>query len=183
MNSAIASQPLAQVETPLLAVAVAAGSTLPPSLAALDKAAGGVLSRAAADFKGKRDDVVLVYPAGGKAERLLLVGMGKAQEVTRSAIRRAAGVAAKRARAVGAARFAFAVAADARNGVSPKDLGQVVVEGAAQGAWTFTELKQKPEDPKPEVDAVQIVVETNESAEAEAGRKIGDAVAAGHALT
>ncbi|HXI32889.1 MAG TPA: leucyl aminopeptidase [Gemmatimonadales bacterium] len=183
MNSAIAAQPLAQVETPLLAVAVATASALPPSLADLDKAAGGVLARAAADFKGKRDDVALVYPSAGKAQRILLVGMGKAQDVTRSAIRRAAGVAAKRARALGAARFAFAVAADARNGVSAKDLGQVAVEGAAQGAWTFTELKQKPEDPKPEVDAVQIVVDKSESADAEAGRKIGDAVAAGHALT
>jgi leucyl aminopeptidase len=183
MNSAIAAQPLAQVETPLLAVAVATGSGLSPSLADLDKAAGGVLARVVADFKGKRDDVALVYPAGGKAQRILLVGMGKAQEVTRGAIRRAAGVAAKRARGLGAARFAFAVAADARNGVSAKDLGQVAVEGAAQGAWSFTELKQKPEDPKPDVDAVQIVVEKSEAADAEAGRKIGDAVAAGHALT
>ncbi|HEX9393558.1 MAG TPA: leucyl aminopeptidase [Gemmatimonadales bacterium] len=183
MNSAIAAQPLAQVETPLLALAVAAGAALPPSLADLDKATGGVLTRAAADFKGKRDEVLLVYPAGGKAQRILLVGMGKAQEVTRSAVRRAAGVAAKRARGLGAARFAFAVAADARNGVSAKDVGQVVVEGAAQGAWTFTELKQKPEDPKPEVDALQIVVDKGEAIDAEAGRKIGEAVAAGHALT
>ena len=183
MNSTIAAQPLAQVETPLLAVAVAAASTLPPALAELDKAAGGVLSRAAADFKGKRDEVLLVYPASGKAERILLVGMGKATEVTRSAIRRAASIAAKRARGLGAARFAFAVAADARNGVSAKDLGQVAVEGAAQGAWTFTELKQKPEDPKPEVDALQVVVDKADAAAAETGRAIGAAVAAGHQLT
>jgi len=183
MNSAIAAQPLAQVETPLLAVAVATGSGLAPSLADLDKAAGGALTRAAADFKGKRDETALIYPGGGKAQRILLVGMGKAQEVTRSAIRRAAGVAAKRARALGAARLAFAVAAEARNGVSAKDLGQVVVEGAAQGAWSFTELKQKPEDPKPEVDAVQVVVDKADAAGAEAGRAIGDAIAAGHRLT
>jgi len=183
MNSAIAAQPLAQVETPLLAVAVAAGAVLPPALADLDKAAGGVLARAAADFKGKRDEVLLVYPASGKAERILLVGMGKATEVTRSAIRRAASIAAKRARGLGAARFAFAVAADARNGVSAKDLGQVAVEGAAQGAWTFTELKQKPEDPKPEVDALQVVVDKADAAAAETGRAIGAAVAAGHQLT
>ncbi len=183
MNSAIAAQPLAQVETPLLAVAVAAGTALPPALTELDKAAGGVLARAAADFKGKRDEVLLVYPASGKAERILLVGMGKATEVTRSAIRRAASIAAKRARGLGAARFAFAVAADARNGVSAKDLGQVAVEGAAQGAWTFTELKQKPEDPKPEVDALQVVVDKADAAAAETGRAIGAAVAAGHQLT
>src|SRR5260370_39152914 len=105
--------------------------------------------------------------------------MGQDPEGPGGGVRRAAGGAAKRARGLGAARFAFAVAADARNGVSAKDVGQVVVEGAAQGAWTFTELKQKPEDPKPEADALQIVVDKGEATDAGAGRKIGAAVAAG----
>src|SRR2546427_7012523 len=58
-----------------------------------------------------------------------LVGLGKPGEVTRTAIRRAAAVAAKRARALGAKQLAFAVAPEARNGVSARDLGQAAVEG------------------------------------------------------
>src|SRR5437773_384150 len=141
ITSTLATAPLAQVETPLLAGALAQGPALPASLAELDRAAGGGLARAIAsgDFKGKRDDSLLLYPSGGKAQRILLVGVGKSGEVTRSSIRRAAAVAAKRARALGATQLAFAVAPEARNNLAAKDLGQVVVEGAGQGyerkAW------------------------------------------------
>src|SRR5437870_3321168 len=78
ITSTLATAPLAQVETPLLAVALAQGPALPASLAELDRAAGGGLARAIAsgDFKGKRDDSLLLYPSGGKAQRILLVGDG-----------------------------------------------------------------------------------------------------------
>src|SRR5437879_6332739 len=101
------------------------------------RAAGGVVARVitSGDFKGKRDETTLLYPTGAKPERVLLVGLGKPGEVTRTAIRRAAAVAAKRARALGAKQLAFAVAPEARNGVSARDLGQAAGEGAAQGAW------------------------------------------------
>src|SRR6266511_379490 len=93
----------------------------------------------------------------------------------------AAALAAKRARALGAKQLAVAVAA--RNGVSGKDLGQVVVEGASQGAWAFTELKAAPEEPKADVEAVAIVCEPTEATDVAAGQRVGDAVAAGHRLT
>src|SRR5690349_19588523 len=103
--SSVVSDPLAKIATPLLAVALPQGGAVPPSLADLDRAAGGALARAvtSGDFKGKRDETALLYPPGGgaKAERLLLVGLGKAAELGRNAIRRAAAVAAKRARGLG----------------------------------------------------------------------------------
>jgi leucyl aminopeptidase len=184
MNSAIAAQPLAQVETPLLAVAVPQGTSFPGSLADLDRAAGGVLTRAftSGDYKGKRDETLLLY-GGGKAERILLVGVGKAGEVTRTGLRRAAAVAARRARSLGTKTLAFAVAHEARGGVGASELGQVAVEGAAQGGWQFTELKQPGEDPKAPLDAVYLVVEPADAGDAERGRKVGEAVAAGHRLT
>src|SRR5438128_1976512 len=159
VTSGVVTTPLAQLATPLLAVAVAQGSAVPDSLAELDRAAGGVVMRAitSGDFKGKRDETALLYPSGAKAERVLLVGLGKPGEVTRNAIRRAAAVAAKRARGLGAKQLAVTVAAEARNGVSARDLGQVVVEGAAQGAWAFTELKATPDDPEPGLEAVTLV--------------------------
>jgi len=184
MKSTVAATPLAQVETPLLAVAVSQGTSLPASLADLDRAAGGVLARAlgAGDYKGKRDETLLIY-GGGKAQRILLVGVGKPGDVTRSVLRRAAAVAAKRARAIGATAFAFAVATEARGGISAGELGQVTVEGAAHGGWQFTELKQPGEDPKPELEAVTLLVDAADASDAEAGRSVGDAIAAGHRLT
>src|SRR5438309_415609 len=185
MTSGVASAPLAQVDAPLLAVALGQGSVLPTSLADLDRAAGGVVARVitSGDFKGKRDETTLLYPTGAKADRVLLVGLGKPGEVTRNAIRRAAAVAAKRARALGAKQLAFAVAPEARNGVSARDLGQAAVEGAAQGAWAFTELKATPDEPKPDVEGVTLVCDPKEMKEVAAGQRVGDAVAAGHRLT
>src|SRR3989454_6483872 len=182
MTSAVATVARPQTEPPLPALALAQGADVPASIAALDKAAGGLLARAitSGDFKGKRDETSLLYPPAGKPQRILLVGVGKASEVTRNAMRRAAAVAARRTRALGATRFHFAVAAEARNGVSARDLGQVVVEGAVQGAWAFTELKRTNDDAKPDVEAVAIVVPAAEAKEAEAGRRIRGAGAPRH---
>src|SRR5881628_539303 len=185
MTSGVAGAPLSQVDTPLLAVALAQGSAVPASLADLDRASGAVVARAitSGDFKGKRDEATLLYPSGAKPERVLLVGVGKPGEVTRNSIRRAAAVAGKRARALGTKRLAFAVAPEARNGVSARDLGQAAVEGAAQGAWAFTELKAAPEEPKPDVQALTIVCEAKEAKDVAAGQRLGEAIAAGHRLT
>ena len=55
MTGTTLTAPLAQIETPLLAVALAQGGAVPASLAELDRAAGGVVARAitSGDFKGK----------------------------------------------------------------------------------------------------------------------------------
>src|SRR5437762_1540898 len=92
MTSGVAHAPLAQIDTPLLAVALSQGSTVPASLADLDRASGGVVTRAitSGDFKGKRDETTLLYPGGAKPARVLLVGLGKPGDVTRNTIRRAA---------------------------------------------------------------------------------------------
>jgi len=184
MQSSVTSGPLAQLATPLLAVALPQGGSVPASLAELDRATDGAVGRAvtSGDFKGKRDELMLFYPASGKVERLLLVGLGKAAEVTRTTIRRAAAVAAKRGRALGVRRLAFAVLPEARVGVPATDLGQVVVEGAAQGAWAFTELKAAPEEPSAELEAVAIVSDAGEAKAVAAGQRLGDAIAAGHQL-
>src|SRR5437879_7937650 len=104
MTSGVASAPLAQIDAPLLAVALAQGSMLPTSLADLDRAAGGVVARVitSGDFKGERDETTLLYPTGAKSERVLLVGLGEPGEAARHASRRAGGRAAGRARARGA---------------------------------------------------------------------------------
>src|SRR5438270_4106444 len=185
MTGTTLTAPLAQVETPLLAVALAQGGAVPASLAEFDRAAGGIVARAmiSGDFKGKRDETALLEPGGAKPQRVLLVGLGKAGDVTRNGIRRAAAVAAKRARALDATHFAFAIAAEARNGIAAADVGQVVVEGAAQGSWAFTELKAAPDEPKAEGEAVAIACDAKEVKAVGAGERLGEATAAGHFLT
>ena len=59
ITSSAVTTALASVETPLLAIALAQGGTVPPSLDEFDRAAGGVVGRAitSGDFKGKRDEM------------------------------------------------------------------------------------------------------------------------------
>ena len=183
MTGSVVAAALTEVETPLLAVAVAEGASVPPALAPLDAQTRGALGRAyaAGDFAGKRDQTVLAY-ADGAAARVLLVGVGQPGTHHRAALRRAAAAAAKRARTLRVTAMAFAATAEARGGVRARDLGQVTLEGAAHGGWAFLELQQPSDDRRPAVDAVTVVVGADERAEAEAGCRTGEAVAAGQRL-
>jgi leucyl aminopeptidase len=165
----------------MLAIAVARGP-LPPSLAELDRAAGGALQRlaTAGDFAGKRDETALVYPTG-PAGRIMLVGMGKPDEVSRAAIRRAASVAAKRMRALGVAHGAFHLPSESRGGVSPADAGQAIAEGLAQGAWQYLDMKRPGDDRKAPLERVDVLAPDDHEGLA-AGHRIGSALGAGQTL-
>jgi leucyl aminopeptidase len=169
-------------EGPLLVAIVAQGG-LPAALTAVDRATGGALQRvwASGDFKGKRDEVAVVYGTGPVA-RIVLVGAGAAEAAGRTAVRRAAAIGTKRARAIGVPTAALWCAPELRATVGPRDAYQVLAEGAAQGAWHFLELKQPPEDPKPVLGRVELLTDAGERTDAEAGHKIGAAVGAGHLL-
>ncbi|MDP1891122.1 MAG: M17 family peptidase N-terminal domain-containing protein, partial [Gemmatimonadaceae bacterium] len=70
-----------RVATPLLAVGLHSGGVFPRVLAPLDKVYGGALSRAVrqADFKGNRDESLLVVGTGRGPARVLLVGLGETE--------------------------------------------------------------------------------------------------------
>src|SRR5207245_10840571 len=84
---------------------------------------------------------------------------------------------------LGSKTVTIAVAKEARGGLGVAEIVQVAIEGAAQGGLQFTELKKQPEDPKPELESVEIVINKADKEDAEAGRRIGDAVAAGYLFT
>ena len=167
--------------TPLLAVAVPQGA-LPPSLTAVDEGTGGALARlfAAKDFAGRKDETAVLYPSG-TAARVLLVGVGKAGDVDRARIRRAAAIAARRAQGLGVQSAAFFLTPEARGAVSPRDAGQAIAEGLGQGAWQYTEMKQPPEEPRQTFERAEILA-PEARAELEAGHAVGAAIAAGQAL-
>ena len=65
-------------------VAVLDDRKLTPAAAALDKKTGGVLTRAmgSSRFKGRKDDVLdIVAPKGLPVARIVLVGLGKVEQV------------------------------------------------------------------------------------------------------
>ena len=178
LTTSLRKADVAAVATPLLIVAVPQGA-MPPSLAALDAAAGGALARlyATRDFTGKKDQVASVYPAG-PAARILLVGAGDAASVR--TVRRAASVAGKRARLGGVKEAVYYLTPEARGAVPEADAVQATAEGLAYGAWHFDALKLPPEEVKPALERVEILAH---GAAAEAGHTLGAAIGAAQALT
>ena len=183
MRSSVKVVALEGVRAPLLAIAVGEISRkkLPNSLLGLDAAMNGELSRvlAAEDFSGKPDQMTLLYPKRGP-KRVLLVGAGKGEEMSRAAVRRCAAVAARRAVALKVPSMAFHVPAETRGGVTPTEIGQVVVEGAAQGAWKFTAFRES--DTKASLDGIDIIVPRDLRPAVEKGRKVGAALSSGQEL-
>jgi leucyl aminopeptidase len=178
-ETAVVSAQVDGYETPLLALAVARGN-LPSSLDAVDKSVGGAINRvlAAGDFSGKRDETVVLYPSGS-VPRILLVGLGKPDEIDRTTIRRAAAVAAKRARSLGVPRAAFHLPPEARAKVSPADAAQVIAEGLAQGVWQFQEMKRRDDDnKKPQLERVDLLA-TESVNDMKEGHRLGEAIGAG----
>ena len=164
----------AGLNVPLLATALPAGGPLPRVLATVDRVTGGGMSRAlkSRDFKGARDETLVLYGKGKGPERVMLVGMGPT--VSATGIGRAAAVAGRKANAMGVQRAAFWVANPDAAAVENAALG------ASLGAWEYRELKTLPpvsERPKPLV-SMTIVVPAVDAA-ARAGLAAGKAIAEG----
>jgi leucyl aminopeptidase len=145
----------------------------------VDDATGGAINRvlAAGDFSGKKDETAVIYPSGSIA-RVLLVGLGKPEEIDRTGIRRAAAIAGKRARSLGVPRAAFYIPPEARGKVPLAEVGQSIAEGLAQGAWQYNEMKKPGEDKKPPLERFDILAHDG-PAELIRGHKTGEAIGAG----
>jgi leucyl aminopeptidase len=144
MKTELSFSPLAQIETELLAVTaidtqtakgpdVKAEPVLLTSDAAIRAAAAAVLSTG--EFKAGANETLLLHaPAGLKAKRLLIVGLGKKSKATAHAVRNAAGTAVRYAKPRAIRELAFALPEP------PADLaldlaaaGRAAAEGAIVG--------------------------------------------------
>jgi leucyl aminopeptidase len=141
----------ATVETPMLAVfaidmATAKDEQSRPALLtapqSLNDAASGLLE--SGEFKAALGEVTVLYaPAGLKAERLLLVGLGKLKDLSLDRLRKGAGTAVRAAkpRSVRKMAIAFprfdALPSGQIKGLSMMLTARVMVEGAevAQADW------------------------------------------------
>src|SRR6267378_2853870 len=109
--------------------------------ALLDRALGGALSKLvqSKEFEGKANEVLLYHTQGTMpAKRLVLVGLGKKNEVTLETIRQAMGSAAKRVRQAKVGSFAVALPTVMPGGMSWVEVAQAMVEGAILCSYQFT---------------------------------------------
>ena len=105
------------------------------AVAALDKRLGGALRSAigSGDFRGRSGEVLPLYPtAGGKLQRVLLLGLGEADALDAGELRRAAGRAVGHAMSKNARSLSIALPKLRKP--QPPTAAQALAEGAALAA-------------------------------------------------
>ena len=134
-------------ETPLLAIAVADGASATEAyLSAIDSVLrGGVEAvMTAGDVTGKSSDEVVLYGQAEGPRRVVLLGVGKADDLDAEKLRRFAGRAVRVAERL--KLEALTISLEGMDGVDAEVAAQAVAEGAGLAAWKFTELQAEDEE-------------------------------------
>ncbi|GAB1341297.1 leucyl aminopeptidase [Gemmatimonas sp.] len=167
----------AAIDTPLLAVILPADPVLNEALADIDRQLGGAIARTFArrDFRGGRDETLLLVGGETGAQRVLLVGRG-ASPLSRTVARRAAAIAARQAGKLGVSSMHLLLA-DA----GPEHIEGLVI-GAAAGAWSYPDLQTQPPEKDRRARLEQVAVFASEGGEVRGALDAGVAIAEGQAL-
>ncbi|MBI2799942.1 MAG: leucyl aminopeptidase [Gammaproteobacteria bacterium] len=172
-------------KTACIAVGVLAGKRLSPSALRLDKASRGALTRIVrrGDISGNPGEALMVPDVGGiAAERVLLVGCGKADGISGLEYLGALNAAAK---ALCGAGLRNAVTALGEISVKDRDTAwkqQQIAVSLNHAAYRFERLKSKPSR-KPALTRAWSAVEDSDADAASRGLRTGNAIALGMALT
>jgi leucyl aminopeptidase len=127
---------------------------LVPAYAARDRGLAQLL--AGAGFRGTRNEVAFL-PRDGRW--VLVVGLGKAKELSLEGARQFAGTAARTVRARGHTALALPVLSDRSLG-APAAVAQALTEGALLGLYRYERLKQVPKHERDKrIDAITLLVE------------------------
>ncbi len=183
MNISVVRTDVTEFETPLLALKVLEGTDeLVGPIARVDERLDGQISALLkrGDFRGKPGETLLLFPPQGalRAERVLLVGVGKADGLDAEKLRRAAATATRQVAKLRLTRFASTLhhAELASPAIAPAEAARAVAEGIVLGAYLFDELKSKSDgdDPAVRVDDVAVLEKHEEKAAAmEEGVRVG----------
>ncbi|HLO78698.1 MAG TPA: M17 family peptidase N-terminal domain-containing protein, partial [Magnetospirillum sp.] len=166
-------------------VGVLEGKVLTATAQTLDQQSGGALSRAiaASRFEGKKDQTLTVLaPAGLELNRVVLVGLGKAEAIDALAAQSFGGTAL--AQVVNSGDAAAAIAADAIGGakIGPAEFAAQAAYGARLRSYRFDKyFTQEKKDSKPSVKKLTVL--SSEHAAAKAAFQPLDSVADGVFLT
>jgi len=165
--------------TPFLIVPVREGGAVD---AALDGATGGAPGAAIArgDFRGRKDEVLLVVPGDGHGiQRVVLVGTGKPEEATVERLRRAIGHGVRCAERIRVPEVSVWLDACIAAGPASdaESVARVAVEAAVIAAWDYRDLKTKTDGESPvPVSAITLLTTQAGRDVAQRGAVHGDVV-------
>jgi leucyl aminopeptidase len=143
---------------------------------AVDRAASLAITERlqAGDALGEFGSMTVFYPRGTiPAERVLLVGLGKAHEFTLDRVRQVGALVARHVRSLGVTRYVSIVHGAGIGGLSPEDAAQALVEGTLLGAYRFKGYGRRPEGERPQLE--ELVLVSNNSRDLDAIRQGADA--------
>ncbi len=183
MDVTVAQGNLAQYEADCVIVNSFEGVTEPGgATGAVDKALGGDISRllASGDFTGKQGTSALLYTGGRlPAPRVLVVGLGKAEDFDAHAARRAAALAIQEVGKLEGVRTCATVLHGAGAGnLRPEEAAQAVALGSLLAAYRSPQYRREVKEARPEHCTI---VEYNPDAieQVQAGVDRGAAIARG----
>lgn len=152
---------LAREATDVLVVGVYEDeSTVSKTHQALDHALGGQLRelRNTGEFSGKNQQSTLIHTRQAlPAKRILLLGLGKKDEVTLDRVRQAMGTAFKKVRQIGAHTFSAPAFGTDTLKAPAADIAQAMVEGAILGGYRFIHYRSDDEEPSKDVRTMTLL--------------------------
>lgn len=117
---------------------------------AIDKALGGIITKLVrnGELSGKLGETAVVHTFGKiKADKVLIIGLGKAEDFNLERIRKAAGAAIKRARKAGAGKVGTIVHGAGIGGIEPRQAAQALAEGSLLALYEFKKYKKSDKKP------------------------------------
>ena len=177
LTFSLAATAPASLETPLLAVVLPSEPTLTDELTTLDGLLHGALMRTLArrDFRGGRDESLLLVGGEQGVQRVLLVGRGTAP-LSRIGARRAAAVAARQAGKLGTGSLHLWLPGGDAESV------EGLVIGAAAGSWGYPDLQTPPPERDRRARVEQVTIIAPDSEASRAAFAAGVAIAEGQAI-
>ena len=141
----------------------------------IDKKSKGSLSERieTGDFEGKAGKTLSIFP-GKPANRILLVGLGKREDITLDRLRQAAGTAVKTVQAGKIDTMASEIPGSDALESSAAEISQAWVEGLILGSYRFLDYKSDTEDAK--VMETITLINGASSIGVERGRAVAEAV-------
>ncbi|MCG8590018.1 MAG: leucyl aminopeptidase [Proteobacteria bacterium] len=166
MKVSLETRDLSKVPADLVAVPLfqradgAKGRWLSGAAAALDKRLDGVIATAleSGDFKGRRNDSLVLYPSGdGAPRRVLLLGLGEAKAIDLDALRLLAGRAVRAGNDKGCRKIALLVPPLRKP--RPAESAQALAEGGVLASYRYGAYKPRAKDAPRETEQLSLVYE------------------------
>lgn len=186
MDIRIVKGMIQNVEADAVVVNLFEGQTPGGATGAVDRALSGAISKLVneGDVRGKLNEVTVLYPSGAlPAGRVILAGLGKAEEFTLDRARQAAGAAATRARSLGSKSIATMAFGAGAGQLDPQAAAQATVEGVLLGLYEFRAYKSTPAERGPVESLTLAEADPAKTAAVEAGARIGRILAEATSLT